>query len=175
MQRRDMWRLAERVSMADKVHLHPKFKKQLATMKGQANAPSIAADRAEKIIEAMIKGRTFQASGQFRAHSDKRVKNSWKYDLGAGYRLICIRTKQSIYVMHVGNHESCDVWLKTYSKKQPQNTEIKMTTFTIRDNPKPADFETVRSPGRTPDFDDQYLTPIPQEYLRKVFCGLVAG
>ena len=175
MQRRDVRRLTERVSMADKVHLHPKFKKQLAAMKGQANAPSIAADRAEKIIEAMIKGWTSQASGLFNARSDTRVKNSWKYDLGAGYRLICIRTKQSIYVMHVGNHESCDAWLKNYSKKQPQNTEIKMTTFTIRDTPKPADFETVRSPGRKQGFDDQYLTPIPQEYLRKVFCGLVAG
>ncbi len=144
-------------------------------MKGQANAPSIAAGRAGKIIEAMIKGRTSQASGLFRARSDTRVKNSWKYDLGAGYRLICIRTKQSIYVMHVGDHESCDAWLKNNSKKQPQNTEIKMTTFTIRDHPKPFDFQTVRSPDRKPDFDDQYLTPIPQEYLRKVFCGLVAG
>ncbi len=175
MQRRDMRRLTERVSMADKVHLHPKFKKQLAAMKGQANAPSIAAGRARKIIEAMIEGQTSQASGLFRARSDARVKNSWKYDLGAGYRLICIRTKQIIYIMHLGDHESCDAWLKNNSKKQPQNTEIKMITCTIHDNPKPADFQTVRSPDPKPDFDDQYLTPIPQEYLRKVFCGLVAG
>nr|WP_320013977.1 type II toxin-antitoxin system RelE/ParE family toxin [uncultured Desulfobacter sp.] len=161
--------------MADKVHFHPKFKKQLTAMKSQTNAPSIAADRAGKIIEAMIKGRTSQASGLFRARSDTRVKNSWKYDLGAGYRLICIRTKQNIYVMHIGDHESCDTWLKNNSKKQPQKTEIKMTTFTIRENSKPFDFKTVRSPERNPDFDDQYLRPIPQEYLRKVFCGLVAG
>ncbi|NWH03515.1 hypothetical protein [Desulfobacter latus] len=161
--------------MVDKVHLHPKLKKQLAAMKGQANAPFIAAGRAEKIIEAMIKGRTSQTSGLFRAYSDARVKNSWKYDLGGGYRLICIRTKQSIYVMHVGNHESCDAWLKNNSKKQPWNAEIKMTTFTIRDTQKPFDFQIFRSPGREPDFDDKYLTPIPQEYLRKIFCGLVAG
>lgn len=161
--------------MADQVHIHPKLKKQLTAMKGQANAPSIAAGRAGKIIEAMIKGRTSQAAGLFRARSDTRVKNSWKYDLGAGYRLICIRTKQSIYVMHVGDHESCDAWLNNNSKKQPQNTKIKMTTFTIRDNPAAFDFQTARSPDRKPDFDDQYLTPIPQEYLKKVFCGLVAG
>jgi hypothetical protein len=161
--------------MADKVHLHPKLERQLTAMKGLANAPSIAASRAEKIIEAMIKGRASQASGLFRARSDARVKNSWKYDLGSGYRLICIRTNQSIHVMYLGDHESCDAWLKNNSKKQPRNTEINMTTFTIQDNPKPSDFQTVRSPDQKSDFDDQYLTPIPQQCLRKVFCGLVAG
>ncbi|EIM64979.1 hypothetical protein [Desulfobacter postgatei] len=161
--------------MAFEVHLHPKLERQLTAMEGQANAPSIAAGRARKIIEAMIQGRTSQASGLFRARSDARVKNCWKYDLGAGYRLICIRTKQIIYIMHIGDHESCDVWLNNNSKKQPHNTEIKMTAFTICDNPAPFDFQTARSPNRKPAFDDQFLTPIPQEYLRKVFCGLVPG
>ncbi|WP_289019512.1 hypothetical protein [Desulfobacter postgatei] len=161
--------------MAFEVHLHPKLERELTAMEGQANAPFIAAGRARKIIEAMIQGRTSQASGLFRARSDTRVKNSWKYDLGAGYRLICIRTKQIIYIMHIGDHESCDAWLNTNSKKQPQKSEIKMTAFTIRDNPALFDFQTARSQDRKPNFDDQYLTPIPQEYLRKVFCGLVAG
>nr|WP_320192115.1 hypothetical protein [uncultured Desulfobacter sp.] len=158
--------------MADEVHLHPKLERQLTTMEGRANAPSIAAGRARKIIEAMIEGQTSQASGLFRARSDARVKNSWKYDLGAGYRLICIRTKQTIYIMHLGDHESCDTWLNNNSKRQPQNTEIKMTAFTIRDTSNPYDFQTVRVQDQKPDFDDQDLPSIPQEYLRKVFCGL---
>ncbi|NDY71176.1 hypothetical protein DO021_06395 [Desulfobacter hydrogenophilus] len=158
--------------MADEVHLHPKIERQITAMESRVNAPSIAAGRARKIIGAMIEGQTSQASGLFRARSDARVKNSWKYDLGAGYRLICIRTKQIIYIMHVGDHESCDAWLNNNSKKKPQNTELKMTAFTIRDTSKPFDFQIVRSPDREPDFDVQDLPPIPQEYLRKVFCGL---
>jgi hypothetical protein len=47
-----------------------------------------------------------------------------------------------------------------------------MSAFTIRNTAQPFDFQTVRSPEREPDFDDQDLPPIPQEYLRKVFCGL---
>jgi len=158
--------------MADEVHLHPKLERELTAMEGRANAPSIAAGRARKIIKAMIEGQTSQASGLFRARSDARVKNSWKYDLGAGYRLICIRTKQIIYIMHLGDHESCDAWLNNNSKRQPQNTVVKMTAFTIRDTTKSFDFQTVRSPDQEPDFDDQDLPPIPQEYLKKVFCGL---
>lgn len=161
--------------MADEVLLHPKLERQLTAMEGQANTPFIAAGRARKIIEAMTQGQTAQAAGLFRARSDARVKNCWKYNLGAGYRLICIRTKQIIYVMHAGDHESCDAWLNNNSKKQPQSTEIKMTSFTICDTPDPFDFQTIRSPDREPDFDDQYLASIPQAYLRKVFCGLVAG
>jgi hypothetical protein len=158
--------------MADEVRLHPKLEKQLAAMENGTNAPAIAAGRARKIIDAMIKGQTSQASGLFRARSDGRVKNSWKYDLGAGYRLLCIRTKQIIYIMHAGDHESCEAWLNNNLKKQPQNTRIKMSAFTIRNTAQPFDFQTVRSPEREPDFDDQDLPPIPQEYLRKVFCGL---
>ncbi len=112
--------------MAAEVHLHPKLERELTAMEGRTNAPSIAAGRARKIIKAMIEGQTSRASGLFRARSDARVKNSWKYDLGAGYRLICIRTKQIIYIMHLGDHESCDAWLNNNSKKQPQNTEVKM-------------------------------------------------
>lgn len=161
--------------MAHEIHLHPRLKRQLKAMEDQVNAPSIAAGRARKIIEAMIKGRTSKAAGLLRARSDSRVKNCWKYDLGAGYRLISIRTKQIIYVMYIGDHESCDAWLNNNSKKQPQNTDIKMTVFTIRDNPELFDFQSVRSWKREPDVDDQFQAPIPQEYLRKVFCGLVAG
>ena len=158
--------------MADEVHLHPKLERQITAMESQTNAPAIAAGRARKIIEAMIEGQTSQVSGLFRARSDTRVKNCWKYDLGAGYRLICIRTRQIIYIMQIGDHESCDAWLNNNSKKRPQNTKIKMTAFTIRDTSKTFDFQIVRSPDREPYFDDQDLPPIPQEYLRKVFCGL---
>lgn len=165
--------------MADQIHLHPRLEKQLAVMEDQTNAPFIAVGRARKIIDAMIKGQTSQAAGLFKARSDSRVKNCWKYDLGSGYRLLCIRTKKIIYVMHAGNHESCDTWLNNNAKRQPQDTEIKMTSFTIRDNPGLFDFQTIlymdREPDRESNFDEQYLIPIPQQYLRKVFCGLVAG
>ena len=161
--------------MAHEIHLHPRLEKQLTAMESQVNAPSIAAGRARKIIEAMIEGRTSKATGLLRARSDSRVKNSWKYDLGAGYRLISIRTKQIIYVMYIGDHESCDAWLNNNSKRQPPSTDIKMTAFTIRDTPEPFDFQSVRSRNRESDFNDQFQAPIPQEYLRKVFCGLVAG
>jgi len=159
--------------MAGKVLLHPRLEKQLRAMEGRANAPFIAAGRARRIIGAVIKGQTSRAAGLFRARSDTRVKNAWKYDLGAGYRLICIRTKQIIYVMYAGDHESCDAWLNNNSKKQPRISETEMTAFTIRDSPEPFDCRTGRD--LEPDFDDQHPAPIPQAYLRKVFCGLVAG
>ncbi len=165
--------------MPEQVHIHPKVERQLCTMESSTNAPSIAADRARKIILALIEGQRTESSGRLQAKADTRVKNSCKFNLGAGYRLICIRTKKIFYVMHVGDHESCDVWLNNHSKKSPHKTEIQMKTFSVQCCRKKTnctmDGPVQRFRETAFDNDDPCLQPIPQEYLRKVFKGLVAG
>ena len=165
--------------MPEQIHIYPKVERQLCAMESCTNAPAIAADRARKIIEALIQGRQTESSGRLLARSDTRVKNSCKFNLGSGYRLICIKTKKSIYVMHVGDHESCDAWLNTHSKKCPHKNDIQMTTFAVchEQQDSPCTFNNTVPGLRGPAFDDDdpCLQPVPQEYLRKVFKGLVAG
>ncbi len=164
--------------MADQVQIHPKIEKQLTAMEKQANAPSIAAGRARKIIDALIQGQETESPGLLRSRSDKRVKDSRKFDLGSGFRLICIKTRRAIYVMHVGDHESCDAWFDQNSKKRPHKKTLSMDAFDIvgvhvQDRAGSRSCESI--PAEFDMDDDPYLTPVPQEYLRKVFSGLVAG
>ena len=161
--------------MAEQVRLHPKIERQLASMEKQANAPAIAAGKARKIIRALIKGKALTASGLLNGRPDRRLKDSLKFNLGSGFRLICIRTKDVIYVMFAGDHDASDAWLDNFSKKSPHKQGMDMEVFAVK-TPSCPNFSTQTDTG-PPDpadmsFEDSYFTPVSQEDLRRVFKGL---
>lgn len=159
--------------MAEQVRLHPKIERQLASMEKQANAPAIAAGKARKIIKALFQGRPLTASGLLNGRPDARLKNSLKFNLGAGFRLICIRTRDVIYVMFAGDHDASDSWLDNFSKKSPHKQGMNMEIFTVT-TPSFTDFssQTDAGPPDPSSFEDAYFTPVSQEDLRRVFKGL---
>lgn len=124
--------------MTDRVYVTAKLERQLEQMARQTNAPAVAAQRARQIIDSLIGGYApipgFSegtgpdgpwgsdgsdgadgpdpvGAGLLRYKKDKRVKNCLKFNLGKGYRLICIKEKKEIFVMFMGDHDSCDAWL----------------------------------------------------------------
>ncbi|WP_022669050.1 hypothetical protein [Desulfospira joergensenii] len=160
--------------MPDQVRLHPKVERQLASMEKQVNAPAIAAGKARKIIQALIQGQALTVSGLLSGRPDRRLKNSLKFNLGSGFRLICIRTKKVIYVMFAGDHDACDAWLDKTSKKKPHKKDLDMAVFTVD---IPTSGLDSRFDGRPPDpadksLEDPDFPPVSQEDLRRVFKGL---
>lgn len=152
------------------VHISFKVERQLATLERQENTLSIAAIRSRRIIDALMKGERPTRAGLLKRKTDKRVKNCFKFDLGSGFRLICIREGKNIYVLFVGDHDSADTWLDNYPRKKPCKTDIKMHSHIV-------DKQCTMRPGVLfpikDTVDDPCLTKITQENLRRVFKGLV--
>lgn len=159
--------------MAEQVHIYPKIERQLTALEKQTNAPAIAADRARQIIEALIHGTSPTVTGLMKPRADQRVKNSLKFNLGSGFRLICIKEKKIIYVMFVGDHDQCDAWLNNFSKRKPHKTELDMEAYTVAD-PVAASAIPESEPLESLDisFDDPLYRQISQADLRRVFKGL---
>ena len=175
--------------MLDQVYITPRLERQLDQMAQQTNAPAVAAQRARQIIESLIQGNTpvggcigevdpegleQAGAGLLRYRKDKRLKNSLKFNLGKGFRLICIKEKKSIYAMFVGDHDSSDAWLDQNTKKQPHKADITMAAVYAVDNDSRA---ATRPTGPMPEaetFYDPLPGEIPQDLLRKVFSGLCA-
>lgn len=173
--------------MMDRVYISLKTQRRLDQMAGQTNAPAVAAERARQIIDSFIRGQVpvpggaggtgFDGpdgpdpanAGLMRYRKDNRVKNSLKFNLGQGYRLICIREKKEIYAMFVGDHDSSDAWLDHFTRKRPHRTEQAMEVFSVetsgKDPAPPSAPEAAACPDLMPE-------PIPQEILRQVFRGL---
>ena len=159
--------------MAEQVKIYLKIERQLTALEKQTNAPAVAAERARQIIEALIHGISPAAAGLMKPRADQRVKNSIKFNLGSGFRLICIKERKTIYVMFVGGHDQCDAWLNNFSRKKPHKNELEMDIHLVADSvaaraiPKSEPLESLDI-----SFDDSLYPDISQADLRRVFKGL---
>ncbi|MBA3010181.1 MAG: hypothetical protein KKF12_03335 [Proteobacteria bacterium] len=156
--------------MPKQIQVHPKFERQLAVLERQGTTRSIAAQRARRIIEALTQGDSPASAGLLKKKTDRRVKNCLKFDLGAGFRLICIIERKIIYVLFVGDHDSSDNWLDNYSKKKPHKTELEMNIYSV-------DNQCAQISGTPAPMEDVFENPgfsqVTQKELRRVFKGLV--
>ena len=157
--------------MITRVHVHLKVEKTLEQMKKKEKVPSIAAKRAETIIQSLMRGRRLTRAGRLTQTKDARIKNLYKFNLGSGYRLICIKEKSSIYVLFIGSHDHCDTWLDKHSKKRPHKTESPMNIYDV-DKLRTSLPEVPKAVNKT-EYDYFLIPEISQEDLRKVFRGLV--
>jgi len=72
-----------------------------------------AAERAEKLICDISHGAISEAEllTKKTKNGELRLNNCLKFDLGSGYRLICLREKVGLCFVFVGTHDACDRWL----------------------------------------------------------------
>ena len=159
--------------MLQTLHIHPKVEKTLEQMKAMDNAPKFAAQRAETIIDALGNGTVPARAGRLSKSKDGRIKRLFKYDLGKGFRLICLKERSALYVLFVGSHDRCDTWLETYSKKKPHQAEVPMTCYSIKqEKQRRTDSKSSSIAEPEEDMHDP-MSRISQKELRKVFSGLV--
>ena len=160
--------------MLQTLHLHPKVEKTLEQMKALGNARKFGAERAETIIDTLRNGAVMARAGRLSKSKDGRIKRLFKYDLGKGFRLICLKEKSALYVLFVGSHDRCDTWLENYSKKKPHQAEVPMTCYHIKQEKQSRTASGSHSIAE-PEDDDMYdrMSRISQKELRKVFSGLV--
>ncbi|OGR26079.1 MAG: hypothetical protein A2277_19720 [Desulfobacterales bacterium RIFOXYA12_FULL_46_15] len=153
--------------MIDKIHVHPKVEKRLDQMEGLEKAPSIAAKRARIIIQSLVDGVQPSHAGRLSKRKDARIDNLFKFDLGSGYRLVCIKEKFCIHILYVGSHDNCDTWLDANSRKKPHKTGVCMKVYCVV--PSQAEGMTEEFPAESECF---MIPEISQEDLKKVFRGI---
>ena len=157
--------------MIAQVHVHPKVEKILEQMKKQEKAPSIAAKRAKIIIQSLVKGIRPTKAGRLTQIKDARINNLYKFNLGSGYRLVCIKEKYNIYILFVGSHDHCDTWLDKHSKKKPHKTKLAMNIYNVDTSETPP-LEASNTLNEI-EYDRVLIPEISQQDLRKVFRGLL--
>ncbi|NOX32262.1 MAG: hypothetical protein GXP56_00785 [Deltaproteobacteria bacterium] len=157
--------------MITRIHVRPKVEKTLEQMKNLEKVPSIAAKRAEMIIQSLMRGLCLTRAGRLTQTKDARIKNLYKFNLGSGYRLVCIKEKHNIYVLFAGSHDQCDTWLDKHRKKRPHKTESPMNIYDV--DTLGTSLPEVPKAVNKSEYDYFPIPEISQEDLRKVFRGLV--
>ena len=133
----------------------------------------LAATRAQDLIKKLFqKNLGFLKETQNRTkHGELRIDKCRKYDLGSGYRLICVEQGGDLIIAYVGTHDDCDRWIENNRRFEPELSEVreeKLLTEGAEDENQPAE------PGcdEEMDYDDILMKKISDNLLREIFCGL---
>ncbi len=157
--------------MIDQIHIHAKVEKDIEQMESLDNAPAIAAMRARSIIRDLTDGAKPSMAGRLTSSKDARIKNLYKFNLGKGYRLITIKEKKILFIMFIGDHDQCDRWLHSHSKRAPHRKPLPLNIYEVNHSRK--DDTLVLAQQENGTNVPEVLKNISQKELQKIFCGLV--
>lgn len=92
------------------------FQKRLDTLQHSGGTASLAAQKAQILLTNIEQNGTIDGAGKLTKNGEARLKNSVKFDLGNGYRLICTKEKDRLYLRYIGSHDECDRWIKQHAR-----------------------------------------------------------
>ena len=158
--------------MIVRVHISHKVEKKLIQMEKQVKAPFIAAQRARQIIKDVFRKNRFNSAGKLAPKKDARINKLYKFNLGSGYRLICIRAKSNFFFLFIGSHDACDAWLNRSINKPPHKCGSPMNSYTIK-RQRIKSCSHVSKPLDEAEDDHVLISEISEKILRRIFSGLV--
>ena len=171
--------------MKRNIYIHTRVEKELERLKGQENTPGFAAEKAHQIICSLAGGKTLINAGRLSRKGDARIRNCLKYDLGKGHRLVCVKEKNNIYVLFVGNHDSCHTWLDKHRTLSIKTIMEQMIPFGGSSFParavcaphpitcRASEIGRMNDPWGGAYEETDALSTISQKDLRIIFQGIV--
>lgn len=148
------------------------FEKCLDYLKRAGGTGLFAARRAEALIGELAHsdGRTAPETCRLTRNGEARIRKCRKYDLGDGYRLVCIRRGHHLVLLYAGSHDDCDRWLERNRGLRPVIAPEHL--YAPRIEP-PRTSEPVSVAGGETEEDYELLTAekITKEDLRELFRG----
>ena len=155
------------------IHRETKFNRRLDTLKRGGKKASLAAKRAEEIIENLASGgkALLKETDNLTKHGELRIDKCRKYDLGGGYRLVCVKQGENLVLSHVGTHDDCNRWIENNRGFEPDIDEKHQEVPFIQDE-EPDRQPPEQEPDEEIDYDDILMKEIDNSLLREIFCGL---
>ena len=86
------------------VHLERRFEKELDALRQRGETGAAAAQKAEALIAALTQNGPpdLKKVWKLTAWGEKRIEGCIKYDLGEGFRIICFRRGETLFVSYIG-------------------------------------------------------------------------
>lgn len=174
--------------MIEAVYIHTNVEKTIQQLQDQENTPAFAAKKAEQIIHSLAKGVKPARAGKLSRKGDARIKKCLKYDLGKGYRMVCVKERTAVYVLYTGSHDECHTWMDKHRNLKLDAVEpyliryenAVISSWCPSSNVAASDEMENRFPSTSPhlnddddyDYDDILMEKITQKDLRELFQGL---
>ena len=156
------------------VHCDPKVDKRLEALEKEGKKAASAARKAREIIDRMVQSRgpSLAHFGGLTRHGELRIPNCQKYDLGAGYRMVCISNDAHLFVMAIGTHDECHRWIENNRGLAPEPELFRFETRVVKNRTDNVPTSAEKAPPEPAEKEYALPEGIDDRDLRKVFCGL---
>ena len=154
------------------IHSNGRFERRLNDLR-RSEKFAVAAAKADKIIENLIRrGETSVIeTGRLSRYGEARIPNCVKYDLGKGYRLVCVKRRDRLFLLYIGTHDDCHKWIEDNRGFIPDMGQKNIITRAVH-NAGLSEKEEAHDSEQEPDYDDLLMARITEKDLRWVFQGL---
>ena len=156
------------------IHRDPKFDKCLNMLREKGGTALIAVKKSEEIINRIITKRREHSHkiGKQTKNGELRIKHCIKYDLGNGYRLICIRKGSHLTFSFVGNHDDCSRWIER-KKGIKYDIDNNYNNMLLTKENTSMNFESVEEIDLVEEYEENIMKRVNDKILRTIFSGLV--
>jgi len=158
------------------VHLERRFEKELEALGKRGETGAAAAEKAEALIAALTRNGIpdLKKVWKLTGWGENRLEGCIKYDLGEGFRMICFRRGETLFISYIGTHDDCHNWLYHFSGRhnwvaKENGTTIPVQLLETSDGRE----EVLVDEDLEEDYDDFLMEQIDDKTLRKIFSGLV--
>jgi len=158
------------------IHRTSRFNKLLEALRSADKKGMLAAAQAESIMEnlAFMTPRSPELAAKRTKYGELRVKNCQKFDLGSGYRLICVKEGAHLFLLYIGSHDDCDRWIENNRNIQ---LALESGGGTISFMEKEADLLTMPSQeedseAESDEYEARLMAKLDDRMLRQVFRGI---
>lgn len=156
------------------------MKKRLEMLRRGDRKSSMAAERAQGLIRKLLQEDLAFLEETFNRtkHGELRIDKCRKYDLGSGFRLVCVEHGRDLLITYVGAHDDCDRWIENNRRFEPEAAELsdgKMFSADEGDGNNAGEMECGMPYDDDMDYDDILMKQIDDNLLREIFCGLCRG
>lgn len=156
------------------VYATARFEKQLLYLERTSKTGLLAVQRARNIISRLVQGdlQGQEIQSKRTKNGELRLKNCLKYDLGSGYRLICLKQENDLYLLYVGSHDDCDRWLN-----RQRGDKLYIHTDTLTSVEVDREIQSVQADSEDqvlePDeYEEELLNKLDDKILRRIFSGI---
>jgi hypothetical protein len=160
--------------MAVFIHREARFNRRLDILKRGDKKSSMAAERAQELIKKLFEGDLafLEETYNRTKHGELRIDKCRKYDLGSGFRLICVEQGGDLFITYVGAHDDCDRWIENNRRFEPELSELSDEPFLAAEEEDSNETCEMEYDEEDMDYDDILMKQIDDNLLREIFCGL---
>jgi hypothetical protein len=149
------------------------FAKKLHKLKKAGGKAEDAANQAWEIIAevAAREGLPAQVRSKLTPRGEARIEGCGKFDLGGGYRLLCLKKNGHVVFLFVGAHDECDTWVMNNRDIDPDLDQAEVIKCP-ENRAIPEGKEVPADSSEASDVERPLHEVIDQQTLREIFSGL---